>query len=194
MSNGTKERKPPQGLGRLAFRAPIYLYRAGLGWLLNGRFLLLNHIGRKSGKTRQAVLEVVEHDEATDTYYVASGYGRSSHWFQNIQANPEVTIQVGRRKMAATAEILSPEASGQKMVEYARRMPAAAKTLTGLVGLEVDGGEADFRRVGEKHVPFVALHVREALEAEKPPWGAVALLLVIVALVWLKRRNRGTGR
>lgn len=189
MSNETKERKPPQGLGRLAFRAPIYLYRAGLGWLLPGRFLLINHIGRKSGKTRQAVLEVVEHDEATDTYYVASGYGRSSHWFKNIQANPDVAIQVGRRKLAATAEILSPQASGQRMVEYARRMPTAAKTLTGLVGLDVDGSEADFRRAGEAQIPFVALHVQEALNEEKPPWGAIAFILVVVALVWLKRRE-----
>ena len=53
---------PPSGVGRALFRAPIYLYRLGLGWLFGKRILLLNHIGRVSGKQRQVILEVVEHD------------------------------------------------------------------------------------------------------------------------------------
>jgi len=40
--------KLPRGLVRLAFRAPIWLYRAHLGWLLGYRFVLLTHTGRKS--------------------------------------------------------------------------------------------------------------------------------------------------
>ena len=50
------ERKPVTGLKRIMFRAPIFLYRIGLGGLLGKRFLLLNHIGRKT------VMEVVNHD------------------------------------------------------------------------------------------------------------------------------------
>ena len=35
---------------RWIVRAPIPLFRAGLGWLFGGRFVMAEHIGRKSGK------------------------------------------------------------------------------------------------------------------------------------------------
>lgn len=36
---------------------------------------MLTHTGRKRGKLRYAVLELVSHDEMTDTYVVASRSG-----------------------------------------------------------------------------------------------------------------------
>jgi deazaflavin-dependent oxidoreductase (nitroreductase family) len=153
------EPQPPRGLSRLLFRAPIYLYRIGLGWLLGGRFLLLNHVGRKSGLPRQAVVEVVRHDEASDTYVIASGFGERSQWFQNLMERPQVTIQVGRRKLAVTAERLSREAAGDEMVDYARRHAGAARNLARFMGFEVDGSEGDYRALGEE-VPMLALRPR----------------------------------
>lgn len=181
--------KPPTGLARLAFRFPIYLFRAGLGGLLGSRFLLLNHIGRKSGLPRQAVLEVVDYDQATDTYFVASGYGRSSQWFRNIQANPEVTIQVGRRKLAVTAEIFEPEESGEMMVQYAQRHPRAARSLSRLIGYQVDGSPAGYRQIAAEHIPFVALRPRLALEEGRSPWPLLALAGATAALGLLLRRK-----
>lgn len=157
----TPTRKPPRGLQRLLWRAPIWLYRLGLGWLLGRRFLLLTHIGRKSGLPRQAVVEIDEYDPATDTYYIASGFGRKSDWYQNILKTPQVTIQVGNRKMEAVAEPLTPEASGEAMVRYARAHPTAARNLAKVLGLEVDGSEESYRRVAQEHIPFVALHVKK---------------------------------
>jgi deazaflavin-dependent oxidoreductase (nitroreductase family) len=68
----------------------------GRGGILGGRFLLLEHIGRKSGRTRQTVLEVVGHDAESGRYVVASGWGTRSDWFQNVERGPRVTVQVGR--------------------------------------------------------------------------------------------------
>jgi hypothetical protein len=42
-------------------RAPIWLYRHGLGWLFGSRLLMLEHVGRKSGQPRYVVLEVIGH-------------------------------------------------------------------------------------------------------------------------------------
>ena len=153
------ERKPVTGLKKFFFRAPLFLYRSGLGGLLGHRFLLLNHIGRKSGKPRQSVLEVVNHDKATDTYYIASGFGKKSDWYLNILAHPPVDIQVGWRKMAVTAVPLSPEASGQAMVDYSRRYPMAAKNLGKLIGYDVST-EEEYRAVGRDSIPFIALEPR----------------------------------
>jgi deazaflavin-dependent oxidoreductase (nitroreductase family) len=152
--------QPPQGLSRLLFRAPIYLYRAGLGWLLGGRFLLLHHVGRKSGQPRQAVVEVVRHDKDSDTYVIASGFGAKSQWFQNLIHQPEVTIQVGRRKLAVRAERLSAEEGEEEMRRYARVHATAARELARFMGYQVDGSEEDYRALG-REIPFVALRPRD---------------------------------
>jgi hypothetical protein len=75
MPEKISEPKLPRGLSRLACRLPIWLYRAGLGWVMGYRFRYLTHIGRKSGQPRHTVLEVVRYDKATSTCIVASGWG-----------------------------------------------------------------------------------------------------------------------
>ncbi len=143
------------------FRSGIYVYRLGLGGLFGKRMLLLNHVGRKSGQPRQAVLEVIAHDEASGTFYVASGFGRQSDWFQNLQKTPAVTIQVGRKVMAVTAVFLSPQESGQKIVAYAHQHPKAAKNLGRfLLGERVDGTDENFYKMGHDYVPVVAFKPR----------------------------------
>ncbi|GIK57150.1 MAG: nitroreductase [Chloroflexota bacterium] len=143
------------------FRAGIYIYRLGLGGLFGKRMLLLNHVGRKSGQPRQAVLEVITHDEATGTLYVASGFGPRSDWFQNLRKRPDVTIQVGRKKMAVTAVFLSPAESGQQLVAYAHRHPGAAKNLGRfLLGDLVDGTDENYYKMGHDYVPVVAFKPR----------------------------------
>ncbi|MFN2138301.1 MAG: nitroreductase family deazaflavin-dependent oxidoreductase [Candidatus Promineifilaceae bacterium] len=150
--------RPPQGMKRLMFRAPLWIYRLGLGSLLGGRFLLLHHTGRTSGSQRQTVLEVVDFDPQTGTYYIASGFGKASDWYKNILKTPQVSIQVGSKTYTAVASPLSPDESGEMMVAYARRHPTAAKELMRFCGFEVDGSEDDYRSMGSEHIPFVALN------------------------------------
>ena len=181
-ATGHEQRKPGPFLTFL-FRVPLVLYRLGLGWLLGGRFLLLQHTGRKSGLQRQTVLEVAGHDRETDTYYIASGFGRGSQWFKNVQANPEVTIQVGARRIDATADVLDPQASGQKMVEYARQHPIAARELAGVLGFEVDGTEQRYREIAREFLPFVALRPRRVLQEKPAPKQIVAPLILLLGLL-----------
>jgi deazaflavin-dependent oxidoreductase (nitroreductase family) len=158
MARKTKELTPPKGCSRAFFRFPIWLYRANLGWLLGGRFLLLNHVGRKTGLPRQAVLEVVQHDQETDTYVVAVGFGKKSAWYRNLLAQPEVSIQVGRRKLDVTAGQLPPEEAGEVFLDFTRRYPGEAK-FAGMLGYEVDGSEEDYRKMGEM-MTLIALRPR----------------------------------
>lgn len=154
-------KRPSSGFKRWLFRAPIWLYKVGLGGLMGKRFLLLNHVGRVSGLPRQAVVEVANYDPANDTYLIASGWGKSADWYKNLLKTPDITIQVGRRKMRVTAVPLTPDQSGQAMVEYARRYPTAARTLMKrLLGYELDGTEDDYRALGQDVVPFIALKPR----------------------------------
>lgn len=145
---------PPTGLRRALFRLPITLYRWRLGWLLGRRFVLIEHLGRRSGRWRQTVVEVVGRDPAAGTVTVASGFGRTADWYRNLLAHPEATIQVGGRRQAVRAVPLGPEEGADAMVGYARRHPRAGRYLSRFMGFEVDGGEADYREVG-RAVPFL---------------------------------------
>lgn len=150
-----KNVRPPTGVRRIAFRAPMYLYRLGLGWLFGDRLLLLNHIGRVSGKPRQTILEVVAHDRADGSFVVASGWGASAAWYRNLLHTPDVSVQVGKRVTAVTAVPLPEEEGAEIFAQYAIRHRMLAKhLLPRLMGFSVDGSEADFREVGRR-MPFV---------------------------------------
>jgi deazaflavin-dependent oxidoreductase (nitroreductase family) len=119
----------PSGFMRLLFRFPILLYRLKLGWLLGGRMLLLEHRGRKSGITRRAVIEVVDHDEQKDSYTVAAAWGKQADWYKNIEADPKVNVEVGRKRFAALAETLSADDAAQHLSVYANKHPFAFRQL-----------------------------------------------------------------
>lgn len=144
-----KDVTPPRGLARLGFRLPIWLYRLGLGGLLGTRFLLLTHTGRKTGRVRQTVLEVVRYDRAATTFIVAAGFGSGSDWYRNIRANPRVTVQCGRRRWEMVANFLSPEQAGEELLDYARRHPVAMRELARFMGYRLDGSPAGIRALGQ---------------------------------------------
>ena len=146
---------------RTLLRAPIAMYRWRLGWLLGERFLLLTHTGRRSGQARQTVLEVVDHDQATDRYVVASGWGRGSDWFQNIQHQPAVRVGVGRRSFPAAARILPTEEAAQALATYARRHPMAFRWLVrAIFGRTAAGHGLQVAQMASL-LPLVALERKE---------------------------------
>ena len=153
-------RTPPTGIQRLFFRMPITAYRWRLGWLMGGRFLLLNHTGRKSGLPRQAVVEVVRHDTESDCYVISSGFGEASQWYQNVMVMPDISIVAGRRTLDVHAERLPVDQAQQEMLDYAARHPAAARKLCGYMGFASDGSPETYRKVGEV-LPFLRLCPRQ---------------------------------
>jgi len=156
----TQRPSPPTGWKRRFFRMPITLYRWDLGPLLGHRFVLLQHVGRHSGTTRQVVLEVVNHDEvgdgAPDGWIVAAGYGTTSDWYRNLEAHPRARVQVGRRRSDVLAEFLDADAGGDLMAHYGSVHPKVGARLCKTMGFEVDGNEADFRAAG-RNIHFVRL-------------------------------------
>jgi len=156
---GTRQR--PAGLSRLLFRLPIQLYRCHLGWLLGGRFVLIHHVGRTSGKPRRVVVEVVAHARDPESWTVASGFGPTADWYRNLLAEPDTTIQLGRRTAPVTAVPLTADEGAGTMEAYAAAHPATARRLAGFMGFEVDGSAQDYRELG-RNLPFVRLTSRAA--------------------------------
>ena len=160
MPNKVGPGRPPQSrVTRWFFRAPIKLYAVGLGSLLGGRFMLLEHIGRKSGLVRRTVIEVAKYDAESGSYYACSGYGERSDWFQNLLAQPVAHITVRRKRMAVRARKLPPAEAGALMLDYAQRYPRTARALVRACGYEVDGSEADWLAIGDTDMRFVEFQV-----------------------------------
>jgi deazaflavin-dependent oxidoreductase (nitroreductase family) len=147
-------RRPPSELMRLAVRAPLWLYRAGLGGLLRDRFLRLRHRGRRSGKWREVVLEVVGHDE-DGTYVVAAAWGERAQWYRNVQHDPNVVVTVGRRTFDTMAERLPENEAFRRLDRYARQHKIAFRELSRLLGTD-DVGEL------ARTMPVVAFRPRRA--------------------------------
>ena len=150
------EPKLPSGMMRAFARAPIGFYQVGLGWLFGGRFLMLTHTGRVTGKQRNVVLEVVRNDAKNDAFYVASGWGEKSDWLLNIQNAPHVIVQFKRRSFPAVAERLSVEDAELEMLDYGRRHPAALIQLARLMGFRIEPSEAAYQELG-RYVPLIRL-------------------------------------
>lgn len=111
-------------------RAPIGLYRRGLGWLLGERMLMLEHRGRKSGLVRRVVLEVIGHPRP-DRYLIVSGFGERSDWLRNVRAEPRVRVSVSARRSAtATAHELSRTEASEALASYRATHPLAWAVLS----------------------------------------------------------------
>jgi deazaflavin-dependent oxidoreductase (nitroreductase family) len=158
-SRKTPVSTPPSGALRVLLRLPIVLYHLRLGWLLGQRFVLLQHIGRKSGQVRETVLEVIGHDRASETYYIASGWGKQANWYQNLLATPNITIQVGRRRLDVCAETLSPIEGRQVLLDYRQKHPLATRELSRmLTGANLaKASPEELESIVRESLPIVAL-------------------------------------
>jgi deazaflavin-dependent oxidoreductase (nitroreductase family) len=156
----------PRGLSRLLLRAPVLLYRARLGRLLGRRFVYVAHRGRRSGKRREVVLEVVRYDPDLPEVFVVSGWGARSDWYRNLRAHPALEVRIGARRIVAPRQrFLDPEETVRLMLDYRRAHPRAWRRLASLLGLPSDPSQA---RADARDFPAVAFSPGEASRRTEP--------------------------
>ncbi|MVU80393.1 nitroreductase family deazaflavin-dependent oxidoreductase [Nocardia sp. ET3-3] len=125
-------------------RAPIPLYRAGLGSVLGSGRLMLRH----SGLTRYAILRVA--DRPQPDRIVALPEIGDTQWLLAIRADPCVRVWIGdHRDSPATATPITAEQAGESLERYidartaAQRRPHAAiaplASSMPIILLEFDG-------------------------------------------------------
>lgn len=92
----------------------VPLWRLGFGKILNmgptafGRYMVLVHHGRKTGKTYYTPVNFAE---IGGDIYCTAGYGGKSDWFRNITADPKLEIWLPNGWYTALAEDISEEDS-----------------------------------------------------------------------------------
>ena len=133
-------------MGRVVAGLHTALYRATGGRV--GRsvggvpVLLLTTTGRRSGRERTTPLGYVEDGRALAVVASNGGMDWFPAWWLNLQARPEATIEIGRRRMPVRAEKADPE-------ERARLWPR----FTGLYP-----GYAKYEERTSREIPVVLLH------------------------------------
>jgi F420H(2)-dependent quinone reductase len=141
---------PPPGTLRAkvvnAFtNANVTLYRRSGGRLGNtfkgAPVLLLDHVGRKSGRARTAPVLYMRNGE--DLVVVASRGGSEAMpaWWLNLQANPATSVQVGTERK----RVLARKASAEEKAELWPRL------------VEMYGDYEIYQRRTKREIPVVIL-------------------------------------
>lgn len=144
--------------------APARLYDHGLGRLLGHRFLLLVHRGRRTGKQRRTMLEVIHWDPAARQAVVISGLGPKAGWYLNALAGGAEQVQIGGERFRPEVRRLEGEEARGLLAGYERRnrllMPLARPLLSKLAGFGYDSSPASQRRLLER-MPLLALRAAD---------------------------------
>lgn len=149
----------PGPIARRLLRAPAVLYDWNLGWLLGQRFVRLTHVGRRSGRRYQTMLEVIGRGANSSEVIVIAGLGRSADWYRNIQATPAAEIAIGRLRYRPRFRVLEESEAFTTLADYERRnrlaAPVVRRALSWLVGWPYDGSDSCRRRLVAE-LPVVA--------------------------------------
>ncbi len=98
-----------KNLGSMQVR--VYEWTGGRLWntFLKAPCAILTTTGRKSGKPRKVPLLFMEDGDRVVMVASKGGMSRPPIWYHNLCANPEATIQIGKRKRRMVAREATPE-------------------------------------------------------------------------------------
>ena len=154
-------RRRPGRLALAVFRLPLVLYRHGWGRVLGRTFMLLVHVGRKTGQPHPMTAMVMRYDPATREVVIFSGWGPDSDWVRNIRARPALRVEVGRESYTPQHRFLSKDESVAVASDFVRRHPYRVLLASRILDWPDLHSEPSLRNFVRTH-PFVALRPVDA--------------------------------
>jgi deazaflavin-dependent oxidoreductase (nitroreductase family) len=108
--------------------ANAWVYRLSSGriggkWMYGAPILLLTTTGRKSGQKRTAPLLYLEDGERIVLVGSQGGMSRDPQWVGNIDADPDVEVEIGSRRRAMRARRGTPEEKAHYWPALCRMYP-----------------------------------------------------------------------
>lgn len=183
---------------RFLNRNMLLLWRLGLGWLManptSGYIMVLATTGRKSGARRLVPLNFADGE---DTVYCLAGFGRTTHWLLNLQADPECEVWLpDGRRLRGRGELVETEARRVDLVrEILVRSGFAAKLAEPGVDLSTTSNDviAELGSQPGRRYEVVEIKLGDTVTGPGGPsdltwvWPVVGLTAVAG---WLVRRHR----
>jgi deazaflavin-dependent oxidoreductase (nitroreductase family) len=124
-------------------RAHTFLYQRTDGRLghtvpkLPNRFLLLDHVGAKSGIHRTSPLQYVEDGDTVAVIASKGGFPKHPAWFHNLKANPDTIAQIGPERRRVHARVVSDPEERERIWVKAVRMYRPYETYRDRAGREI---------------------------------------------------------
>lgn len=136
---------------RFLFRLPILLARAGLPaprGLFGVEWIVLETVGRRTGRPHVVVLDVLARDAAADRWYVQPANGDAADWVRNVRREPRVTARAGTRRFPVIVRDVTGPQGADAMLRFVRGHPWYARVVAWFVGHArgLDRPDADLRR------------------------------------------------
>ena len=129
----------PTGALRALLRAPLWLYRAGLGPLFGHRLAYVAHRGRRTGARGEVVAEIVRYDPAGPEIVVIAAWGRHPDWYLNLRAGPAIEVRVAAERWVRPAHHFLDGAETLRILQaYQRQHPRLWRHLAPRLGFPVD--------------------------------------------------------
>jgi deazaflavin-dependent oxidoreductase (nitroreductase family) len=173
-------------------RFMLLMWRLGLGPYLSvwpagfGRYMVITHIGRKSGLQRRTPVNYVEIGGAI---YCTAGFGKVSDLYRNIQAHPQIEVWLPGGWWTATAEGITGTDGWLDLLRAVLKSSGFASFSAGINPYRVSDGQlaqvaAEYRLL---HIERLAARTGEGGPGELAwVWPLLSLLLLPRAL----RRRR----
>jgi deazaflavin-dependent oxidoreductase (nitroreductase family) len=158
-----------------------------LPWMQNpltGYIMVLQTIGRKSGKARFTPLNYA----LADGYiYCIAGFGSGTHWLANLKANPVVEVRIAGTSLRGSAEIVIEGEEAQRIFIQIIHNCGFAALLVGLNPFRLTD-----EKILQKRGPIVVvrIHPTEMIGGPYDPGGRgwiLATLVQTVFFLWLGR-------
>ena len=149
--------------GRLALwfmRLPLPLYRRGWGRLLGRTFLVITHVGRRTGALRETVAMTLAYDGRTGEAVVCSGWGPNADWIRNLRAHPAVRVQIGGESYVPEQRFLSEDEGVAVVIGFVRGHPGRSRLIATVLGWGDLRSEPAVRAFVRDR-PFVSFRPRE---------------------------------
>lgn len=170
-------------------RFMLLLWRLGLGRFINiwpdvgGRIMVIQHIGRKTGKVRQTPVNYAEVD---GNIYCTAGFGSVSHWYRNLLANPEVEIWLPNGRFYAHAQDITDDPNALPLLRQVLINSGFAAPAAGVYPKTMSDEELATATASYRLIRFTK--TQPAAGKADLLWVWPALISLLLGVVWFKRR------
>jgi deazaflavin-dependent oxidoreductase (nitroreductase family) len=165
--------------------------KMGLGRYISNPFsgylMILRNRGRKSGEMRDAPLGYVVVGECV---YCIAGFGRKTHWLQNVLADPRVEVILPSRAFSGIAEEVTDEDERRLVLPRLLRSMGLIAGALGMGNPWRDTPEAIAAKC--QGMPLVRVRATGIAAGPEDPGGrywVVPMAASVVAGLWFIRRR-----
>jgi deazaflavin-dependent oxidoreductase (nitroreductase family) len=139
---------------RTLFRLPLLVERLA-GWgavrlatrLTGVEWIVLETIGRRSGRPHTVVVDVVGRDAARGIWYVQPADGWRSAWVHNVRARPDIVARVDGRPLRVHVRDATGAEGAEVVLHFLRAHPWYGRVIVWFVGYveRVDVPDSELR-------------------------------------------------